>query len=227
MEYQNIKAGRFISRPNRFIAMVDMGGETVRCHVKNTGRCRELLVPGAVVYLEDHLDAPGRKTRYDLVAVEKGARLINMDSQAPNAAVGEYLAAGDLFPPGSVLRREFNWGASRFDFHIQMPNAEALLEVKGVTLEERNVCLFPDAPTQRGTRHLRELIKAAREGIEAYVFFLIQMEGAAYFTPNAATDAAFAQALWDAAEAGVHILAYDCCVTPKSMAVHARVPVRL
>lgn len=227
MRYEKIVAGRFLARPNRFIAQVDMDGRTETVHVKNTGRCRELLTPGARVYLSDAWAGPGprlqRKTRYDLVAVEKGDRLINMDSQAPNAAAGEFLAAGHLFPAGTVIQPEYTVGRSRFDFALFTPE-RALLEVKGVTLERDGAVLFPDAPTQRGTKHLLEL--AACQG-ERWVLFVIQMADVAYFAPNDETDPAFGRALRQAGQAGVHILAYDCAVTPESMALRQPVEVRL
>ena len=227
MRYETIAAGRFLDRPNRFIAHVEVGGRVETVHVKNTGRCRELLVPGAAVYLADSRGASGvphaRKTRFDLVAVYKGDRLINMDSQAPNAAVREWLGAGNLFPPGSVIKPEYTLGDSRFDFAAFTP-ARALLEVKGVTLEEKGIARFPDAPTLRGTKHLREL--AACEG-ERYVLFVVQMGDIRCVRPNDDTDPAFGQALRAAAEAGVRILAYDCAVTPDSMTLRAPVPVEL
>ena len=226
MRYEKIAAGRFVARPNRFMALVDMGGRTETVHVKNTGRCRELLVPGARVYLSDAGENAPRKTRYDLVAVEKGGLLINMDSQAPNAAVREFLEAGGLVP-GAAIKPEFSYGDSRFDFAVVPPTSPpelALLEVKGVTLERDGVVLFPDAPTQRGTKHLREL--ALFPG-RAWVMFVVQMEGPAWFAPNEATDPAFAAALRAARDAGVEILAYDCLVTPDSMTVHRPIEVRL
>ena len=222
MRYERIKAGRFIDRPNRFIAHVELDGCVETVHVKNTGRCRELLVPGAAVYLAEGQN-PARKTRYDLVSVQKGERLINMDSQAPNAAALEWLRAGNLFPSGTEIRPEYTYGDSRFDIAAFTPDL-ALLEVKGVTLERDGIVLFPDAPTVRGTKHLTEL--AAFPG-EAYVLFVIQMENVRYFTPNGETDPAFAAALRAAHDAGVHILAYDCAVTPGSMALRAPVEVRL
>ncbi len=227
MQYEKIVAGHFLDRPNRFIAHVELEGRVETVHVKNTGRCRELLVPGATVYLADSWDEAGipngRKTRYDLVAVEKGARLINMDSQAPNKAVAEWLRAGNLFPVGSVIRPEFSHGDSRVDFAVLAPEL-ALLEVKGVTLEKENVALFPDAPTLRGAKHLRHL--AAFPGRSA-VMFVIQMEGVSLFRPNDGTDPAFAAALRDAAASGVEILAYDCRVTPDSMVIGGRVDVEI
>ena len=222
MKYNNVGAGRFIARPNRFIAQVELDGFVETVHVKNTGRCRELLVPGAVVYLSDSGN-PKRKTRYDLIAVEKGDRLINMDSQAPNAAAVEWLRKGNLFPAGMRIKPEYTYGDSRFDIGILTPEL-ALLEVKGVTLERDGAVFFPDAPTLRGTKHLREL--AAFPG-ESYVLFVIQMKDVSYFAPNEATDPAFAQALRQARDAGVHILAYDCHVTPDSMELADPVEVRL
>lgn len=216
-------AGSFIDRPNRFIAHVEMEGRVETVHVKNTGRCRELLLPGARVYLADAGEQSARKTRYDLVAVEKGERLINMDSQAPNAAALEWLRAGNLFPVGTEIRPEFRYGDSRFDVAAFTPELD-LLEVKGVTLERDGVVLFPDAPTERGTKHLREL--AAFPG-ESYALFVVQMEGVAYFAPNEGTDPAFAAALRAARDAGVRILAYDCRVTPEGMEINEPVEVRL
>ena len=222
MKYESVRAGRFIARPNRFIAYVELDGRTETVHVTNTGRCRELLVPGNTVYLAEGRN-PARKTRYDLVAVRRGERLINMDSQAPNAAALEWLRAGALFPPGTEIKPEYTCGDSRFDIAAFTPDL-TLLEVKGVTLERDGAALFPDAPTARGTKHLREL--AAFPG-QAYVLFVIQMEGVAYFAPNEATDPAFAGALRAARDAGVHILAYDCRVTPDSMTINRPVEMRL
>ena len=222
MKYKKVVAGHFIARPNRFIAYVELDGHTETVHVKNTGRCRELLVPGAEVYLAEGAN-PARKTRYDLVAVRKGGLLINMDSQAPNAAALEWLREGNLFPKGTEIRPEYTYGDSRFDTAAFIPDL-ALLEVKGVTLERDGVVLFPDAPTIRGTKHLREL--AAFPG-EAYVLFVVQMEGVKYFAPNEETDPVFAAALRAAHEAGVRILAYDCKVTPESMVLNQAVEIRL
>lgn len=227
MRYEKITAGRFLRRPNRFIAHVEIGGREETVHVKNTGRCRELLVPGATVYLADSWGAAGvpndRKTRYDLVAVEKGDRLINMDSQAPNKAVQEWLAEGNLFPAGSLIRPEYTHGDSRFDFGAFTPEL-ALLEVKGVTLERENVALFPDAPTLRGAKHLRHLAEFSGKG---YILFVVQMEGVGRFEPNDETDPAFGKALRDAKDAGVEILAYDCRVTPDTMTIGKRIEITL
>lgn len=227
MRYQNIVRATFIDRPNRFVAHVRRGGEVLTVHVKNTGRCRELLVAGCTVLLEQ-CPNPARKTAFDLVAVYKGARLINMDAAAPNAAAGEWLAAGGLgFVPG-LLKPEAVHGDSRFDFYLERAGRGAFLEVKGVTLEERGVVRFPDAPTARGTKHLRGLAAIAATGeFDAYLLFVIQMAGADFFEPNRAADPAFAEALRAAAAAGVHILAMDCAVTEGSLALRAPVEVRL
>lgn len=225
MRYKNIVPGEFISRPNRFIAKVRIDGQEETVHVKNTGRCRELLTPGARVYLEKSSN-PARKTAYDLIAVEKGPRLINMDSQAPNAAAMEWLRGGGL---GTLeeLRAETVHGDSRFDFSFRKDGVPCFLEVKGCTLEQDGVCAFPDAPTQRGAKHLRGLIRAAEEGCGAYVLFVIQMADVKYFRPHEETDPAFAAALREAAQAGVRILAYDCAVTPDTMVIREPVEVRL
>lgn len=225
MEYQHIVSGRFLSRPNRFIAQVLLDGQPQTVHVKNTGRCRELLTLGALVYCEKSQN-PARKTAYDLVAVQKGSRLINMDSQAPNAAAKQWLLEGGLGPLEG-LRPETTWGDSRFDFAFTLHSRPCFLEVKGVTLEDCGRCAFPDAPTQRGAKHLKELARAAQAGFGAYVLFVIQMEGAASLSPNDRTDPAFGQALREAAENGVEILAMDCRVTPQSMTIRAPVPVLL
>jgi len=225
MEYDNICLGRFLNRPNRFVAQVELGGATETVHVKNTGRCRELLIPGTTVYCQRSSN-PMRKTKYDLTTVEKNGRLINMDSQAPNIAAGEWLQSGGL---GKLeqLRPETVHGDSRFDFSFIKDGRRCFLEVKGVTLEDNNVCAFPDAPTERGAKHLRGLVRAAQEGFGAYVLFVIQMEGAVSLHPNEKTDPIFAAALRDAARSGVQILAMDCRVTPDSMALRLPVSVLL
>ena len=225
MEYTNMVPGIFLDRPNRFIAHIEIQGKTEICHVKNTGRCKELLPTGARVWCQDAA-TPTRKTRYDLICVEKGPRLINMDSQAPNRAAGEWLAAGGLGPI-EKLRPETKHSASRFDFSFTRNGIPCFLEVKGVTLETDSVCAFPDAPTQRGTKHLQELTALAQAGYGAYVLFVIQMADVAYLHPNDATDPAFAAALRQAAAAGVQILAMDCQVTPDSMTLRNPVAVRL
>lgn len=225
MTYQNIFPGTFLDRPNRFIAHVALAGQVETVHVKNTGRCRELLPPGVRVYCQ-RVESPARKTKYDLIAVEKGSRLINMDSQAPNAAAAQWLQGGGL---GRIeaLHPETVHGDSRFDFSFTRNGRPCLLEVKGVTLEEDGVCAFPDAPTQRGARHLRGLAQAAQQGYEAYVLFVIQMENVKALHPNEATDADFALALRQAAALGVHLMAMECAVTPDSMTITRNVGIEL
>ena len=225
MEYANMLPGKFLARPNRFIAHVEIDGSTQICHVKNTGRCKELLVPGCTVWCQES-DKPERKTKFDLIAVQKGHRLINMDSQAPNIAAKEWLLAGGL---GKIenLRAEVFQGDSRFDFSFQKDGVTCFLEVKGVTLETDGVCAFPDAPTLRGAKHLRGLTEAAKEGFGAYVLFVIQMEDVRYLHPNDATDPDFGAALRESAANGVQVLAVDCHVTVDSMTIRKEVPVTL
>ena len=225
MQYANMTPGTFLARPNRFIAHVEIGGQAEVVHVKNTGRCRELLPPGAKVWCQKS-DNPARKTKYDLITVQKGPRLINMDSQAPNAAAKEWLLGGGL---GKVenLRSETVHGDSRFDFSFTLEGKQCFLEVKGVTLETDGVCAFPDAPTERGAKHLRGLTEAAREGYGAYVLFVIQMADVKHLHPNDATDPNFAKALREAAGNGVQVLAMDCTVTVDSMTIRKPVPVVL
>ncbi|WRS28312.1 DNA/RNA nuclease SfsA [Oscillospiraceae bacterium MB08-C2-2] len=230
MEYKKIKKGSFWERPNRFIALVEIEGTVQTCHVKNTGRCRELLVPGAVVYLEGS-DNPNRKTAYSIVAVEKGTRLINMDSQAPNQVWEEALlrdfSLTGLKDPLVSLRREVKYGDSRLDFLAQTDAGPVYMEVKGVTLEEDGAVFFPDAPTERGIKHLHELERVVGEGGRAFAVFVIQLEDVAYFAPNDATHPAFGKALCHAQQAGVGILAYDCRVTPGSLQIGKPVEMRL
>ena len=264
MKYNRVVSGTFLQRPNRFIAHVRINGKEEICHVKNTGRCRELLVPGCTVYCAVS-DNPKRKTKYDLIAVEKikenpksgNILLVNMDSQAPNAAVKEWLASGaSPFGNISYIKPEYKYGNSRFDFYLECKkesktperfevnqhktnliatnpnyassssthNAETnlrkiFIEVKGVTLEDNGIVLFPDAPTDRGVKHVRELIQCHAEGFETYVLFVVQMERALYFTPNRKTHPQFADALREAQNAGVHLLAYTCQVTPEEMKI--------
>ena len=217
--------GRFLSRPNRFIAKVEIEGQEETVHVKNTGRCRELLTNRAEVFCRFDPN-PARKTRYDLITVRKGDRLINMDSQAPNAAAKEWLLAGGL---GEIteLKPERTWEDSRFDFSFQKDGKLCFLEVKGVTLETDGVCAFPDAPTQRGAKHLRHLTGLAQQGYGAYVLFVIQMDKVRYLHPNDATDPAFAAALREAAQNGVQVMAVDCAVTRDRMEIGGPVTVRL
>ena len=227
MRYGKIQAARFLRRPNRFVAEVELEGRTEAVHVKNTGRCRELLVPGARVYLTPG-ENPARKTAWDLIAVEKGPLLINMDAQAPNRVFGEWAAAGHFVPGLTLLRPETTWGRSRFDFYWEAgPERRGFVEVKGVTLEQDGVAAFPDAPTERGVRHLEELSAARREGYECAVCFVIQMKGPTRFRPNEATHPAFGAALRAAAETGVDVLAYDCQVTPDQLWLDAPVPIDL
>ena len=225
MQYAKMVEGTFLARPNRFIAHIEIDGKEEVCHVKNTGRCRELLPVGAKVWCLDAA-SPSRKTRYDLITVRKGERLINMDSQAPNAAAKEWLLAGGL---GQIenLKAEAKHGDSRFDFSFTKDGRPCFLEVKGVTLENDGVCAFPDAPTQRGAKHLRELTKLAQEGYGAYVLFVIQMEGVKYLHPNDLTDKPFGQALRKAKNAGVEILAYDCEIVVDTMKIREKVEVKL
>lgn len=225
MHYPNMTPGVFLARPNRFIAHVEIGGETQIVHVKNTGRCRELLVPGATVWCQESTN-PTRKTKYDLIAVRKGSRIINMDSQAPNAAAREWLAAGGLGEIDNLKAESFH-GDSRFDFSFTRDGIPCYLEVKGCTLELDGVCAFPDAPTERGVKHLKGLTALAREGYGAYVLIVIQMTDIQYFHPNDATDPQFGAALREAAAAGVQIIAMDCAVTPDTMAIRLPVPVKL
>lgn len=226
MKYPNIVKGAFIERENRFIAYVEIAGERERVHVKNTGRCAELLLPGATVYLEKS-DNPNRATAYDLIAVEKNGRMINMDSQAPNRAVEEWLYTKQLFPDLTFVRPETKYGSSRFDFYVEAGERKIFMEVKGVTLEQDNVVRFPDAPSERAVKHVEELMAAKQEGYEVYVLFVVQMEGVDYFAPNRQTHQAFAEALLCAEKNGVSILAYDCKVTADSMEIHAPVKVCL
>lgn len=225
MTYSNMIPGTFLSRPNRFIAHVEICGQAEVVHVKNTGRCRELLPPGARVWCQKS-DNPSRKTKYDLITVQKGSRLINMDSQAPNTAAREWLLSGDLGPVENVRAETFH-GDSRYDFSFTRNGKPCFLEVKGVTLETDGVCAFPDAPTQRGAKHLRGLTEAAREGYGAYVLFVIQMADVEYLHPNDDTDPDFGAALREAAANGVTVLAMDCAVTTDSMTIRKAVPVKL
>ena len=225
MQYDHMVPGVFQARPNRFIAHIEIDGQLQVCHVKNTGRCRELLPAGAQVWCQQ-FDSPKRKTKFDLITVKKGDRLINMDSQAPNKAAEEWLRSGGLGRI-SQLRPETKQGNSRFDFSFWLSGRQCFLEVKGVTLETDGVCAFPDAPTVRGAKHLKELAELARGGYGAYVLFVIQMADVRYLHPNDETDPAFGAALREAAEAGVQVLAMDCAVTESTMTIRAPVDVRL
>ena len=252
MKYNQVVSGTFLQRPNRFIAHILINGKEEVCHVKNTGRCRELLIPGCTVYCAVS-DNPQRKTKYDLIAVEKSIEnqivfanagipslhgkstpeahstlLVNMDSQAPNAAVKEWLRSG-ASPFGKIdfLKPEYKYGNSRFDFYLECNSRKIFLEVKGVTLEDNGIVLFPDAPTERGVKHVRELIRCHEEGFETYVLFVVQMERAMYFTPNRKTHPQFADALCEAKNAGVQLLAYTCKVTPDVMKIDKELKVSL
>jgi sugar fermentation stimulation protein A len=221
MKYQKVISATFLSRPNRFIAYVRVNGEIEVAHVKNTGRCRELLVEGCTVYLAVS-DNPLRKTKYDLIAVEKVRAekpplMINMDSQIANDVAGEWLHACNLFSPNAVIRREVTHGASRFDFYIEDGDRRAFLEVKGVTLENDGVAMFPDAPTERGVKHVEELAACVREGFEAYVLFVVQMKDIRLVRPHDEMHRAFGDALRAAVRCGVHILAIDCIVSPEEI----------
>lgn len=237
MKYESVVTGIFVSRPNRFIAHVLTGGRQVVAHVKNTGRCRELLIPGVRVVLQYHPEAAkkGRKTEYDLICVYKDGLLINMDSQAPNQAAWEWMMEKPplLSPYGrpAEVRREVTHGDSRFDLSFTLEGEQggrqAFMEVKGVTLEENGIVRFPDAPTERGVKHLKGLIRAKEEGYEAFVLFVIQMKGVSAFEPNDGTHPAFGEALRQAAAAGVHVLAVDCLVEEDSMRIDGPVEVRL
>ena len=211
-------------------ARCSIGGEEVVAHVKNTGRCRELLLPGATVWLQHH-DNPARKTRWSLIAVQKGERLINMDSQAPNQIAAEAIMDGTLVFPGwehpDEVRREVRYGDSRFDLCLTKGGRQAFVEVKGVTLEQDGAVYFPDAPTERGVKHVRELCKALEQGFGAFILFVIQMENVRFFAPNDKTHPAFGQALREAEKKGVQIVAADCLVAPDEVRLHSRVPVKL
>ena len=226
MTYENIRGAVFLDRPNRFIANILLDGRQVVCHVKNTGRCAELLVPGAQVLVQ-LCDSPQRKTSCDLIAVWKGERLINVDSQAPNRVFGQWLADGGMGFTPTLIKPEHTHGDSRFDFYFEHDGVRAFAEIKGVTLEEDGIVRFPDAPTLRGLKHLNGLIRAVDEGFEAYAVFIIQMKGVKHFEPNRVTQPAFGEALKQARDAGVQLLALDCEVTESSLAASSPVKIVL
>lgn len=226
MIYHNIVSGKFIDRPNRFIANIEVDGEIKVCHVKNTGRCKELLVPGVDVLLE-YFQETKRKTSYDLISVYKGKRLINMDSQAPNKIVKEFLEIGSLIPNIKYIKPECKHLSSRFDFYVEADERKIFIEVKGVTLEDNGIVKFPDAPTSRGVRHINELIECVDEGFEAYVIFVVQMRDVKYFSPNNDTHHEFGKTLIKAKEKGVKILAYECEVGGEFITLSREVPVIL
>lgn len=224
MKYGKIVEGKFLSRPNRFIAYVEIEGREEIVHVKNTGRCKELLTPDARVFLEES-DNPERKTKYDLIAVYKGDNLVNMDSQAPNKVFYEW--AGEYFDKDAKIKPETKYKNSRFDCFVEVSGRKIFAEVKGVTLENDGVASFPDAPTERGVKHIEELMTAVSEGYEAYIFFVVQMKGVKYFTPNYKTHRAFGEALKKAKEKGVNIVCVDCKVTPDTLKIDKFIDVKL
>ncbi len=226
MHYSNIQRATFLRRPNRFIANIEVDGREEVCHVKNTGRCRELLTDRATIYVEHH-DNHKRKTKYSLIAVEKGDLLINMDSQAPNKVVGEWLLEKEPIGKVKLLKPECTYGSSRFDFYLETEAEKIFIEVKGVTLEEDGIVRFPDAPTERGIKHLEELCACVEAGYKAVVIFVVQMEGMQHFEPNDKTHPQFGEALRQARKAGVEVLAYECKVTPSSLEITKSIPIVL
>lgn len=226
MKYKDIKRAKFLSRPNRFIAHIEVEGRPEVCHVKNTGRCHELLIPGADIVIQE-VKHPQRKTNYGIIAVYKGQRLINIDSQVPNKVFREWLSESLLFQDINLIKAEYRYGSSRLDFYMASESRKVLVEVKGVTLEEKGVALFPDAPTERGIKHINHLCQALEEGYEAYLFFIIQMKDVLYFTPNHKTHPAFGEALIKARQQGVKILALDCQVEADSIQARRWVDVQL
>ncbi|MBQ7283827.1 MAG: DNA/RNA nuclease SfsA [Oscillospiraceae bacterium] len=226
MIYNNIFSAKFLSRPNRFIANIEIDGKTEVAHVKNTGRCKELLVEGATVFVQQS-DNPNRKTKYDLISVLKGDRMINMDSQIPNKVFGQWAKDSGFFGDLTLMKPEKTYGNSRFDYYLETENDKIFVEVKGVTLENDGVVLFPDAPTERGVKHINELCQCVKDGYKAYIFFIIQMDNVKYFTPNRQTHPVFADALKTAAENGVGVYALDCKVTENSIEADKFVEVKL
>lgn len=226
MKYERMEIGRFLERPNRFIAYVEIKGKKETVHVKNTGRCAELLKPGATVYLQ-RTDNPDRKTKWDLISVKKGERMINMDSQIPNKVVEEWIRQGNLFPNATFIKPETTYKNSRFDLYIEEGERKIFMEIKGVTLEDDGVVRFPDAPTERGVKHIEELCEAVKDGYEAYLFFVVQMNRTKYLAPNRVTHAAFGEAMERARKAGVNILAYECFVEPDRIEIEKEIPVVL
>ena len=216
MKYKRIREGKFISRPNRFIANIEIDGKTEVCHVKNTGRCKELLVRGAAVYVQE-TENPERKTKYDLISVYKDGKLINMDSQAPNKVFGEWAQNSGYFKNITLIKPECKYKNSRFDFYIEADGRKIFVEVKGVTLENDGVVSFPDAPTERGVKHIKELVEAVENGYDACIFFIVQMTDCRYFVPNKTTHPEFADALVSAGNSGVDIKALNCIVTPDTL----------
>lgn len=226
MKYKNVFKGTFISRPNRFIAYVEICGKTEICHVKNTGRCKEILTPGATVYVEKS-DNPERKTKYDVIAVYKGEELINIDSQAPNKVFGEWVNKSDFFDNVNFVKPECKYKNSRFDYYLEADGKKIFVEVKGVTLEVDGIVKFPDAPTQRGVKHINELADCVKNGYDAYIFFIIQMKNCKYFTPNTDTHPEFADALKSAKNQGVKVVALNCNVLPDTLDIDSFVKVEI
>lgn len=226
MIYENIKKAKFINRPNRFIANIEINGKMELCHVKNTGRCRELLTENAIVFVQE-FESSNRKTKYDLISVYKGDRLINIDSQVPNKVFHEWLLKGNLFKNINIIKTEQKFKNSRFDFYIEADNKKIFIEVKGVTLENNGIVMFPDAPTERGLKHVNELISCVEEGYEAYIVFIIQMKDVLYLTPNIITHKEFGKTLKTASEKGVNLLAIDCEVTENSINACNHVDIKL
>lgn len=223
MKFERTVEGIFLSRPNRFIAKVLIDGKEEVCHVKNTGRCGELFISGTKVILQKAAD-PNRKTAYDLIAVYKGDKIVNVDSQAPNKVFGEYLKT---LPEVTLIHPEKTHGDSRFDFYLEMGERKIFAEVKGVTLERDGVAMFPDAPTERGVKHINGLVECVKEGYEAWAVFVIKMKGIAYFTPNRETHPEFAETLKMAADSGVKVLAFDCNVTEDTLEIDSPVEIRI
>lgn len=226
MKYNNIRQAKFISRPNRFIANIEIDGKIEVCHVKNTGRCKELLTPDATIFVQE-FDNPNRKTKYDLISVYKGDRLINMDSQIPNRVFGEWVQNNNLIENITLIKPESKYKNSRFDFYVEADGRKIFIEVKGVTLEVNGVVLFPDAPTGRGIKHINELCDCIENGFEAYIVFIVQMRDVLYFTPNIKTHEAFGVALKKAENQGVKLIALDCEVTENSISAKDFVEIRL
>ncbi len=226
MHYDNILKAKFLNRPNRFIAEIEVDGAKEIAHVKNTGRCRELLTDNAEIFVQ-YCNSPNRKTKYDLISVVKGDRLINMDSQIPNKVFKEWVLKSNFFGNTTLIKAEKNFGSSRFDFYIETADDKIFIEVKGVTLEENGIVLFPDAPTERGVKHINELCKCIDAGYKAYIFFIVQMENVRCFMPNRTTHPQFADALAAAEKKGVQIYALDCKVSESEIIADKFVPITL
>lgn len=221
MRYENVMPARFLRRLNRFACEVSLGGETVLCHIKNTGRLTELLLPGAEAYVQ-RAKNPGRKTAYDLITVRQGNRLVNVDSNAANAVFHEFLSRRSAV---ARIRPEVAFGGSRLDFFYEEAGRETYAEVKGVTLDKGGIAMFPDAPTERGVRHMGELVRCVEEGYRALAVFVVQKPGVRAFTPNENMDSAFARAVREAAARGVAVRCFGCRVGTDSLEIDAPIPV--